>query len=728
MSYPLLRVFLSILSGICTRLSQRLAESHPAASLVFEQIGVGARTFIRQIPRILDVELNADAIDLLPIQIPAAQDRVPDNTIALTRHSVTFRCASTISMADNAITSAYPGSTNTTYGWTIPYVIIFLLLIMQKPSWQKVSPVILGYLIYLLIPRVVAQPAWILLLDGPEGQVYGIDLFQAATFSMATFMTALSYYALRQPTGLAAPPTAGDNFTKYLTDLFRNQQLLAGELLMKEHEEISEYLTRIQDAMKDERNYQTNLFRPVFSRLFLVLQELYKAQNLAKTLKEDMTTDRRAFRKALGLPSDTDHVRKVLNVATKLAKEHTGTIASLGLRPDAGSDEITQALDQQKQMIDAITNKFDLPEKTLDALTHAFDGIMDSQCNHPMELAQVLGADPETPWQQLLDLVKSAIDHAVFPPPQHRKDNVSYDKPVKPADIPEFIDPAKYFPWRSATLRLLESLRLAPEDFHLQITRVLTRCKDKVAETVLNWPVAPMITGEWSSTLEKVFSQFDTAFLPHSFFEDTEKEWTTLRARLGQEGPEEFLRRLLRIRAKRDFALQRRGLPVISSQEAKATLFHAMPFPVLAHARQTYPGTFDAKTDQDLLDAFANAWTLYNVQTALWQSKGRGHGHPPASAAAGTPAYIRETKGNLWATSVPLNVRGKISATPGLAEKLVDEQRCFFCRTNTCPGAPNQGATIDEARQNMLRCPRWITLQKRENSPPAPAAAAAGKE
>ncbi|KAI2641081.1 hypothetical protein GGS21DRAFT_487412 [Xylaria nigripes] len=43
------------------------------------------------------------------------------------------------------------------------------------------------------------------------------------------------------------------------------------------------------------------------------------------------------------------------------------------------------------------------------------------------------------------------------------------------------------------------------------------------------------------------------------------------------------------------------------NQGAKITSFHAMPFYVLAYTRQTYPGMFDFKTDQDLFDAFANA-------------------------------------------------------------------------------------------------------------------------
>ncbi|KAI1436376.1 hypothetical protein GGR50DRAFT_693189 [Xylaria sp. CBS 124048] len=93
---------------------------------------------------------------------------------------------------------------------------------------------------------------------------------------------------------------------------------------------------------------------------------------------------------------------------------------------------------------------------------------MDSQCNHPEELAQVLNADIDTPWPSLLDLVRLLLI-------RHPAQETGRSDPViKASDIPPFEKITEYFAWRSALMQTLLTVNLAGHDMLLQLRRVIS--------------------------------------------------------------------------------------------------------------------------------------------------------------------------------------------------------------------------------------------------------------
>lgn len=327
---------------------------------------------------------------------------------------------------------------------------------------------------------------------------------------------------------------------------------------------------------------------------------------------------------------------------------------------------------------------------SLNRMTKRISGLpMDTDCNHPRELADTMGYDPTPPWQELLGYVSALLHPALGPAPSSTSDRV-----FRATDVPEFRSADQYWTWRAMFKRFAQAESVADHMVNTAIARVLARFTDSAALVARSWDINQLTAPTWAQTINTFLSYADMRFLSPDFFEQQMKKWRGLRPKAGQDALE-FLREF-----EAEFlTLNEAGKVVsrlpISDGEMVRQCIAVLPRDVRTQLKFRHENP-DLMAPRDFFNATVKVWNFVTEENKIRNPAPRQPA-PAAARAVGSPFTLPCTK-PCWETSprIPDNMRGKVRDNNG---NVLPQYKniCFGCRRTpeehggTCVGCPIKG-------------------------------------
>lgn len=347
------------------------------------------------------------------------------------------------------------------------------------------------------------------------------------------------------------------------------------------------------------------------------------------------------------------------------------------------------------------------------------------QCQHPRQLAQVLGDETGTQdWDTSLVQVDEHCNHQC---PEPVAIPASASRLFKSSDVPTFKDDKDYDGFRGSLVAFLQSEDTPQRsDFGRALLRILSSIEAPSARVAAkNWNVQNLLRPTWEATYQQFLEALDKKFESQTILQDSKIAWMACRPK-ESEKPSEFFNRFEGLTSQLQDVQRRKNAPVLSDSIITERLLLILPRYLTNNARIHFAQQgrlMELQTPEELRKYFEVTWTYTPRPAATGhdtKSRFKTANASPAPANA-SPNNVKERQCGIIASydtypSVPNEARGSLMPDPDPAKSAVNAARrhycaqrklCLFCRR---PQSEHQASA-----------PRFKPVTLQGNARPAPA-------